>query len=269
MEIWPGTAYPLGATYDGSGVNFALFSEAAERVELCLIDDDGVEKRVEVTECDAFVWHCYLPGIEPGQRYGYRVHGLYDPAVGARCDASKLLLDPYAKAIEGQIENHPSLYSYDHEDPEQRNEEDSLGRTMVSVVINPFFDWGQDRKTRNGYHETVIYEAHVKGLTMTHPEVPEEIRGTYAAIGHPAIIEHLTKLGVTAIELLPIHGFVDERPLVRRGLVNYWGYNTVTYFAPEQRYAQDDGMDEFRGAIARLHDAGFEVILDVVYNHTG
>lgn len=271
MEIWPGTSYPLGATYDGSGVNFALFSEVAERVELCLIDDDGAETRIDLPEVDGFVWHGYLPAIQPGQRYGYRVHGPYEPENGHRCDPSKLLLDPYAKAVEGQVENDPALFSYDFDDPEVRNTDDSLGKTMLGVVINPYFDWGHDRPPRHEYHESVIYEAHVRGLTMTHPEIPEEIRGTYAALGHPAIVEHLTKLGVTAIELMPVHQFVQDTSLQAKGLTNYWGYNTIGFLAPHNAYARADRgeqVTEFKAMVKALHEANIEVILDVVYNHT-
>ncbi len=271
MEIWPGAPYPLGATYDGSGVNFAVFSEVAERVQLCLIDDDGEQTCVELTEVDAFVWHCYLPQVQPGQRYGYRVHGPYEPEHGHRCDPSKLLLDPYAKAIEGQVVTDPALFSYDFEDPSVRNEEDSAGKTMLSVVINPFFDWGHDRPPRHEYHESVIYEAHVKGLTMTHPDVPEEIRGTYSAIAHPAIIGHLTDLGVTAIELLPVHQFVNDTGLQDKGLSNYWGYNTIGFLAPHNGYASSgrgQQVTEFKTMVKALHEANIEVILDVVYNHT-
>jgi isoamylase len=202
MEIWPGHPYPLGATYDGAGTNFALFSEVADAVELCLIDDDGGEQRVPLTEVDGFVWHGYLPGVGPGQRYGYRVHGPFDPRAGDRCNPAKLLLDPYAKAIEGQIDGDPSLFSYRFDDPDAFNDADSLGHTMLSVVVNPYFDWATDRPPRREYHETVIYEAHVRGLTMTHPAVPADIRGTYAGIAHPATIEHLVSLGVTALELM-------------------------------------------------------------------
>ncbi|HYN30601.1 MAG TPA: glycogen debranching protein GlgX [Dermatophilaceae bacterium] len=271
MEIWPGSAYPLGATYDGSGVNFALFSEIAEDVELCLIDDDGVESRIALPEVDGFVWHGYLPNVQPGQRYGYRVHGPYDPAEGHRCDPNKLLLDPYAKAIEGQVEDDQALFSYDFNHPEERNTEDSLGKTMLSIVINPYFDWGHDRPPRHEYHDTVIYEAHVKGLTMTHPEVPEEIRGTYAAIGHPAIIAHLTELGVNAIELMPVHQFVNDTSLQAKGLFNYWGYNTIGFLAPHNGYAigqRGQQVSEFKAMVKALHEANIEVILDVVYNHT-
>ena len=272
MQIWTGQSYPLGATFDGSGTNFALFSEAAERVELCLIDEDGTERRVEVTEVDAYVWHVYLPAVQPGQRYGYRVHGPFDPASGLRCDPSKLLLDPYAKAIAGMASNHPSLYSYDFEDPSERNTEDSAAHTMHSVVVSPFFDWGNDHPPAHEYHDTVIYEAHVKGLTMLHPEIDENIRGTYVAMGHPAVIEHLQQLGVTAVELMPVHQFVQDGHLVEKGLRNYWGYNTIGFFAPhnEYSYAGELGqqVQEFKQMVKNLHEADIEVILDVVYNHT-
>jgi isoamylase len=271
MEIWPGSAYPLGATYDGTGVNFALFSEVADQVELCLIDEDGSEQRIVVPEVDGFVWHCYVLGIQPGQRYGYRVHGPYDPANGHRCDPSKLLLDPYAKAIEGQVSNDQSLFSYEFGDPSVRNTDDSLQHTMRSVVINPYFDWGHDRPPRHEYHDTVIYEAHVRGLTMQHPDLPEEIRGTYAAIGHPVIVDHLKSLGVNAIELMPVHQFVQDTSLQAKGLSNYWGYNTIGFLAPHNAYAQGElgqQVTEFKAMVKTLHEAGIEVILDVVYNHT-
>ncbi len=275
METWPGSAYPLGATYDGSGVNFAVFSEVAKRVEVCLIDEDDtgglVERRVDLPEVDGFVWHCYVPGVQPGQRYGFRVHGPYAPAKGHRCDPSKLLLDPYAKAIDGQIVDHASLFSYDFEDPQVRNTEDSLDATMHSVVVNPYFDWGHDRPPRHGYHETVVYEAHVKGLTMTHPDIPEAIRGTYAAVAHPVIIDHLTALGVTAIELMPVHQFVQDTGLQAKGLINYWGYNTIGFLAPHNAYAAGSlgqQVTEFKAMVKALHEADIEVILDVVYNHT-
>ncbi|GAA1630805.1 glycogen debranching protein GlgX [Georgenia ruanii] len=272
MQIWPGRPYPLGATYDGSGTNFALYSHVAERVELCLLDDEKNEERVELTEVDAHVWHAYLPGVQPGQRYGYRVHGPYDPAAGNRCDPSKLLLDPYAKAIDGWFDGHPSLFSYSFEDPEERNTEDSLGHTMVSVVINPYFDWGYDRPPDLDYHESVIYEAHVKGLTKLHPAVPEELRGTYAGLAHPAVVEHLTELGITAIELMPVHQFVNDSHLQAKGLSNYWGYNTIGFFAPHNGYAaygtRGEQVQEFKTMVKAMHEAGIEVILDVVYNHT-
>ena len=272
MDIWPGNAYPLGATYDGSGVNFALFSEIADRVELCLVSEDGTETRLELTEVDGYVWHGYVPNLQPGQRYGYRVHGPYDPSRGHRCNPNKLLLDPYAKAIDGQITGDEALFSYSFGDVNSYNDADSLGHTMLSVVVNPFFDWGHDRPPRHEYHDTVIYEAHVKGLTMTHPEIPEEIRGTYAAIAHPAIIKHLTELGVTALELLPVHQFVQDTHLQEKGLRNYWGYNTIGFLAPHNEYAAHgtagQQVTEFKSMVKALHEADIEVILDVVYNHT-
>ena len=270
--LWPGHPYPLGSTFDGSGVNFALFSEVATKVEVCLIADDGVETRIELTEVDGHVWHGYLTAIEPGQRYGFRVHGPYDPANGHRCNPAKLLLDPYAKAIDGQIDGDGSLYSYHLGNPKKFNQTDSLGHTMLSVVVNPFFDWGHDRPPRHEYHNTVIYEAHVKGLSMTHPDVPESIRGTYAGIGHQAIIDHLTTLGVTAIELMPVHQFVQDTTLADQGLTNYWGYNTIGFLAPHAAYAatgsRGQQVTEFKAMVKALHEANIEVILDVVYNHT-
>ncbi|WP_226345008.1 glycogen debranching protein GlgX [Agilicoccus flavus] len=275
MDIWPGSAYPLGATYDGTGVNFALFSEVAERIELCLIDGEDselTETRIELTEVDGYVWHAYVPNVQPGQRYGYRVHGPYDPDNGQRANPSKLLLDPYAKAVEGVNTGDESLFSYRFDDPDAFNDDDSLGHTMLSVVINPFFDWGHDRPPRYEYHDSVIYEAHVKGLTMTHPDVPEEIRGTYAAIAHPSIIKHLTDLGITAIELLPVHQFVQDSHLIDKGLRNYWGYNTIGFLAPHNEYAgtgtRGQQVTEFKAMVKALHEANIEVILDVVYNHT-
>ncbi len=272
MQIWPGHPYPLGATYDGSGTNFALFSSVAERVEVCLIDDDGVEERVEVQESDAHVWHVYLPSVTPGQRYGYRVHGPYDPAAGHRCDPSKLLLDPYAKAIDGQISDDPALFSYQFGAEHERNTDDSAPHTMTGVVINPYFDWGHDRPPKHEYHESIIYEAHVKGMSMRHPDVPEEIRGTYAGMAHPAIIDHLSSLGVTAVELMPVHQFVNDPNLQGKGLSNYWGYNTIGFFAPHNAYSstgqRGEQVQEFKSLVKALHAANIEVILDVVYNHT-
>ncbi|MGZ4479072.1 MAG: glycogen debranching protein GlgX [Nocardioidaceae bacterium] len=272
MQIWPGRPYPLGATYDGAGVNFALFSEVAERVELCLFGDRGKETRVDLIETDAFVHHAYLPGIQPGQRYGFRVHGPYDPANGHRCNPAKLLLDPYAKAVEGQIDGDESLFSYTFGDPDAVNDQDNARHTMLSVVINPYFDWGNDRHPEHEYHQTVIYEAHVKGLTETHPGIPEEIRGSYAGVAHPAMIDHLKALGVTAIELMPVHQFVQDSTLVDTGLANYWGYNTIGFFAPHNSYcstgARGQQVQEFKAMVKALHEADIEVILDVVYNHT-
>ncbi|MDH5132973.1 MULTISPECIES: glycogen debranching protein GlgX [unclassified Microbacterium] len=271
-EVWPGSAYPLGATFDGQGTNFALFSEGAERVELCLFDADGTETRVPLTEVDAFVWHGYLPTVQPGQRYGYRVHGPYDPAQGQRFNPNKLLLDPYAKAVAGEIDWGQSLFGYDFGDPDSRNDDDSATAMAKGVVVSPFFEWGGDRPLKTPYAETVIYEAHVKGLTQRHPEVPEELRGTYAGIAHPAVIEHLQRLGVTALELMPVHQFVNDSVLQDKGLSNYWGYNTLGFFAPHNAYAAggQDGqqVQEFRAMVRALHEAGIEVILDVVYNHT-
>ncbi|MFE1577720.1 glycogen debranching protein GlgX [Streptomyces fradiae] len=272
MQVWPGQAYPLGATYDGAGTNFAVFSEAADRIELCLLHEDGSETAVELRETDAFVRHAYLPGVMPGQRYGFRVHGPYAPERGLRCNSAKLLLDPYARAVAGTIDWDEAVYGYHFGRPDSRNDLDSAPHTMSSVVVNPYFDWGDDRPPRTDYHRTVIYEAHVKGLTMLHPALPKELRGTYAGLAHPAIIEHLTELGVTAIELMPVHQFVHDHRLVDAGMANYWGYNTIGYFAPHNAYASwgDRGQQvlEFKSAVRALHKAGIEVILDVVYNHT-
>ena len=272
MEVWPGNAYPLGASFDGIGTNLALFSEAAEAVELCLIGEDGAETRVPLTEVDGYVWHCYLPHVQPGQRYGYRVTGPYDPARGLRCNPNKLLLDPYAKAVAGQVDWNPALFSYCLGEPDSRNDEDSAPHMMLSVVVNPFFDWAGDRAPKIPYHRSVIYEAHLKGLTQLHPEIPEEQRGTYAGIAHPAVIAHLKKLGITAIELMPVHQFVNDGTLQDKGLSNYWGYNTIGFFAPQNTYSSvgDTGeqVQEFKAMVRELHLAGIEVILDVVYNHT-
>jgi isoamylase len=279
MHSWPGAAYPLGATWDGWGTNFALFSEVADAVELCLFAGDGseadaahTETRVQMTEADGFVWHAYLPGVGPGQRYGYRVHGPYDPGAGLRCDPSKLLLDPYAKAVHGQLTWGESLFSYQFADSRTRNLADSAASMPKNVVINPFFDWANDRPPRTPYHETLIYEAHVRGLTRLHPDVPETQRGTYAGLAHPAVTEHLQRLGVTAVELMPVHQFLPEQGLVLRGLTNYWGYNTIGFLAPHNRYSSagqlGEQVGEFKTMVKTLHDAGIEVILDVVYNHT-
>ncbi len=272
MQIWPGTPYPLGATYDGSGTNFALFSEPAQEVELCLFDERGTESRHQMREVDAFVWHGYLPTVGPGQRYGFRVKGPYEPSAGPRCNSHKLLLDPYSKAVEGEVKWTPAVFPYRFNDPSKRNNADSAKQMPKSVVISPFFDWDNDRPPRTPYNETLIYEAHVRGLTIAHPAIPEEIRGSYAAIGHPAIIAHLTKLGVTAIELMPTHQFIQDEHLVKRGLRNYWGYNTIGFFAPHNAYSSSgqrgQQVQEFKGMVKALHEAGIEVILDVVYNHT-
>ncbi|MDO5617350.1 glycogen debranching protein GlgX [Kocuria sp.] len=272
-EVWPGKPYPLGATYDGAGTNFALFSEAAERVELCLFDEDDNETRIELTAVDGYVWHCFLPEIQPGQRYGYRVHGPWDPATGHRCNPAKLLLDPYAKAVDGFVrEWGQPLFSYNFGDPDSFNDQDSAQLMMKGVVINPFFDWEGDRSPDRDYHKSVIYEAHVKGLTQLHPEVPENLRGTYAGVAHPAVISHLKKLGITAIELMPVHEFVQDSTLEEKGLRNYWGYNTISFFAPHHDYSSSTTLggqvQEFKAMVRALHRADIEVILDVVYNHT-
>ncbi|MEO3812215.1 glycogen debranching protein GlgX [Sphaerisporangium sp. B11E5] len=271
-EVWPGEPYPLGATWDGRGTSFALFSEVAERIELCLFDDAGNETRIDLPEVDGFVWHGYLPGVGPGQRYGYRVHGPDDPARGHRCDPGKLLLDPYAKAVEGEVQWDRSLFSYQFTDPARPNPADSAPFMPKNVVVNPFFDWGDDRPPRTPYHQTVIYEAHVRGLTMRHPDVPEHQRGTYAGLAHPAVVDHLLGLGVTAVELMPVHQFVPEHALVARGLTNYWGYNTIAFLAPHNTYSSSgqrgEQVPEFKAMVRALHEAGIEVILDVVYNHT-
>src|SRR6202045_4635832 len=270
--VWPGDSYPLGATYDGAGTNFGLFSEVAERVELCLFDEDGKETRVDLHEVDGFVWHGYLPGVSPGQRYGYRVHGPYHPAAGQRCNPAKLLLDPYAKAIEGAVNWGQAVFSYPFGHPDRRNNADSAPHVPRSVVVNPYFDWNLDRPPRTPYHETVIYEAHVRGLTKEHPVIPEEQRGTYLGLAHPAVISHLHELGVTAVELMPVHQFVTDSHLSERGLGNYWGYNTIGFFAPHNAYAASGArgqqVQEFKTMVRALHQAGIEVILDVVYNHT-
>ncbi|GAA3758338.1 glycogen operon protein [Spinactinospora alkalitolerans] len=272
VEVWPGDPYPLGATYDGSGTNFSLFSEAAQRVELCLFDDEGAETRIELTENDGFVHHGYLPGIGPGQHYGYRVHGPHTPEHGHRHNSAKLLVDPYAKALEGSLTWHESVFDYHFDDPARRNTRDSAPFVPKCVVVSPFFDWGNDRPPKVPYNESVIYEAHVRGLTMRHPGVPEELRGTYAGLAHPVMVDYLTGLGVTAVELMPVHQFIPEHALVARGLTNYWGYNTLAFLAPHDGYAAHPGrgnqVQEFKAMVKSLHEAGIEVILDVVYNHT-
>ncbi|HJG43533.1 glycogen debranching protein GlgX [Corynebacterium phoceense] len=275
FTVRPGQPYPLGSTFDGTGTNFAIFSEAATKVELCLVDPRGKETRVELKEVHAHVWHAYLPEVGPGQAYGYRVHGEYAPERGLRCDPSKLLVDPYARAFQGEFDGDASLYSYDiHAEPAGtgRNEDDSLGHTMLSVVINPFFDWQGDHRPNVPDEEAVIYETHVKGMTMTHPDIPEAMRGTYAGMGHPAMIDYLKDLGITTVELMPVHQFLQDDRLRNIGLRNYWGYNTFGFFAPQADYAMANKpgeiVAEFKSMVRSLHAAGLEVILDVVYNHT-
>jgi len=273
LRVWRGNPYPLGATWDGSGVNFAIFSENAEAVDLCIFDADGVEQRVRVTEQTDLVWHCYLPDMRPGQRYGYRVHGPYDPQRGHRFNPAKLLIDPYAKRIDGAVKWDDSLFGYeigaDVEDLEP-DERDSAAFAPKSVVINQAFVWGDDAPPRTPFDRTLIYEVHVKGFTQLHPDVPDELRGTYAGLVSAPAIDYLTNLGITAVELLPVHQHVNDRHLMERGLSNYWGYNTIGFFAPDVRYsATGEPVSEFKTMVKRLHDAGIEVILDVVYNHTG
>ncbi|HEX2443808.1 MAG TPA: glycogen debranching protein GlgX [Vicinamibacterales bacterium] len=273
LEVWPGQPFPLGATYDGAGTNFSLFSEVAERVDLCLFDDAGQETRLQLQEMTAFCWHGYLPNVGPGQRYGFRVHGPWAPERGHRCNAAKLLLDPYAKAIDGDIEWSPSVFPYNPGDPEgPPNTEDSAQSMPKSVVVNPYFDWRGDRAPRTGWHHTVVYETHVKGFTERHPDIPHDLRGTYAGLAHPAAIDHLKNLGVTSIELMPVHHFVHDAHLVERGLRNYWGYNSIGYLAPHAEYAasgqRGEQVHEFKQMVKDLHRAGIEIILDVVYNHT-
>ncbi|TMD12685.1 MAG: glycogen debranching protein GlgX [Chloroflexi bacterium] len=275
MRVWLGQPYPLGASFDGQGTNFSIFSEAAQRVELCLFDDGGEEVRVDLAEHTALCWHGYLPGVSPGQRYGFRVHGPYDPERGLRCNPAKLLLDPYARAIEGDIRWDEAVFPYrmgsEREDLEP-DDRDSAPFTPRSVVTHPHFDWGGDRPPRRPWHETVIYEAHVRGFSYAHPGIPAPLRGTYAGLAHPSAIEHLTRLGITAVELLPVHQFVHDDRLVRRGLRNYWGYNSIGYLAPHNGYScggqRGEQVIEFKQMVKALHAAGIEVILDVVYNHT-
>lgn len=267
--------YPLGAHYDGAGVNFSIYSQVADKVELCLFDDQDRETRIEMTEQNSYVWHNYLPGIQPGQRYGYRVYGPYDPNRGLRCNPNKLLLDPYAYAIEGNIDSDESLFSYWFKSPNDNtamNTLDSAGHTMKSVVVNPYFDWGADRHPNIPYHDSVIYEAHVRGMTNLNVDVPPDIRGTYAGLAYPTVIEYLKNLGVTTIELMPIHQYVNDTFLQEKGLSNYWGYNTIGFFAPHNAYSSSgqrgEQVNEFKSMVKAYHNAGMEVILDVVYNHT-
>lgn len=277
VVLWPGKVYPLGASWDGKGTNFALYSEHATGVELCLFDKDDEEVRLPFTEVSNFVWHGYVPGVGPGQRYGFRVHGPYAPEEGHRFNPNKLLIDPYAKAIDGEIGNGPELFSYSWDAPEEDlsfSELDDARLMPKSVVVDQSFDWGDDKLLKTPWHETVIYETHVKGFTRLHPDVPEELRGTYAGLAHPAAIEHLQQLGITAVELMPVHHFLSlPGHLVDKGLKNYWGYDSINYFAPHSAYSGSGTLgqqvNEFKEMVKALHFAGIEVILDVVYNHTG
>jgi glycogen operon protein len=272
VEVWPGSPFPLGATYDGLGANFAVYSDAADRVELCLFDDDGVETRHDLPERTAYVWHGYLPTIAPGQRYGYRVHGAWAPREGLRSNPAKLLLDPYAKAIEGQVRWNPSLFPYRFGSPDERDDADSASFVPRSVVVNPFFDWADDHPPRTPLNESIVYEVHVKGFTKLHPDVPEALRGTYAGLAHPAALRHLEELGITAVELLPVHQFVHGDHVASKGLRNYWGYDSIGFLAPHNDYSSSgelgEQIGEFKAMVRALHASGIEVILDVVYNHT-
>ncbi len=275
MDAWPGQPYPLGATWDGEGVNFALYSEHADAVEVCVFDDGG-ERRIALTENTTFIWHGYVPGLGPGTRYGFRVHGPYEPQRGLRFNPNKLLLDPYAKAIDGEIELGHSAFGYRWGDPDEDlsfDGSDSGAEVTKAVVIDGSFYWGDDEPLRRPLHDTVIYETHVKGFTIRHPGVPEPLRGTYAGLAHPAAIEHLLLLGVTAVELMPVHQFVHPLHLLEAGLRNYWGYDPIAYLAPHAAYSSSgtrgEQVTEFKQMVKALHEAGIEVIIDVVYNHTG
>jgi isoamylase len=273
-HVLPGDPFPLGATPDSNGTNFSLFSEVASRVELCLFDANGGETQIDLPERTAFCWHGYLPGITAGQRYGFRVHGTWEPAEGKRCNPAKLLLDPYARAITGTVDWKDGVFPYPvGGDDLVRQDDDSAPFVPKSIVVDGRFDWGGDRLLGRKLHETVIYEAHVKGLTRRHPDVPDALRGTYAGLAHPSVIAHFTQVGVTAVELMPVHQFVHEKHLLDRQLRNYWGYHSIGYFAPHNEYSSsgDEGgqVVEFKRMVKALHQAGLEVILDVVYNHTG
>ena len=273
FAVWPGEPYPLGATWDGGGVNFALFSEHAEKVELCLFDPKGRREiaRIVLPEHTDLVWHGYLPQARPGQLYGYRVHGPYQPEAGHRFNPNKLLLDPYAKAIDGQIKWSDAHFGYKighRREDLSFDRRDSAPGMPKCRVIDPAFTWGDDRPPKICWHETVIYELHVKGFTQLNPLLPPHLRGTYAGLASEAAIEHFQRLGVNAVELMPVHAFVDDRHLVEKGMRNYWGYNSLGFFAPEARYSASGEIGEFKTMVKTLHAAGIEVILDVVYNHT-
>ncbi|MGQ0617011.1 MAG: glycogen debranching protein GlgX [Acidimicrobiia bacterium] len=272
MRVWPGDSAPLGATYDGIGTNVAVFSEVADAVEVCVFDDDGGEERVELPENDGHRWHGYLPDMGPATRYGLRVHGPWDPANGLRCNPAKLLFDPYARAIEGAVDWDEAAFAHQWADPEEANTADSAPFVPRSVVVNPYFDWEGDQLLRTPWSDTVVYEAHVKGATQRHPAIEPELRGTYAGVAHPAFVEHLSALGVTAVELQPIHHFVHDAHLVEQGLRNYWGYNSIGFFAPQDEYShrgrRGEQVQDVKAMVKALHAAGIEVILDVVYNHT-
>lgn len=277
VPVWPGKSYPLGATWDGKGTNFALFSENATAVELCLFDDQDEQTRFELTEVSNFVWHGYLPGIGPGQRYGFRVHGAFAPEEGHRFNPNKLLIDPYAKALDGEIGYGEEIFGYPWDDPEKDlalSESDDAHLIPKAVVVDESFDWEEDELLQRQAHETIIYETHVRGFTKLNPDIPEPLRGTYAGLAHPAAIAYLQSLGITAVELLPVHHFLSQPGhLVDKGLKNYWGYDSINYMAPHANYSasgtQGQQVREFKEMVKALHKAGIEVILDVVYNHTG
>ena len=271
--VWPGQPFPLGASWDGEGVNFALFSEHAEKVELCLFDARGRREtaRIPMRWQTDQVWHCYLPEARPGQLYGYRVYGPYAPEHGHRFNPNKLLLDPYARDIAGSVRWNDALFGYTigHKAADLRSDpRNSAHGVPKSRVIDTTFTWGDDRPLRTPWHDTVIYELHVKGFTVQHAEVPPPYRGTYAGLATEPVIEHLKRLGVTAVELMPVHSFISDRHLVSNGLSNYWGYNSIGYFAPHAAYSASGEVSEFKTMVKRLHSNGIEVILDVVYNHT-
>lgn len=277
MDIWPGRPYPLGASFDGTGTNFSVVSEVAERVELCLFDETGRETRVELPEVSGYCFHGYVPHISPGQEYGYRVYGPWEPEGGYLCNPNKLLLDPYAKAVRGELSWNKAVFPYNPGDfDEDRHPEmdpkDSAPFVPKSTVISPYFDWSDDIPPKTSRHDTIIYETHVKGFTMLHPDIPSELRGTYAGLAHPVAIDYLTDLGVTTVELMPVHQFIHDGYLLERGLRNYWGYNTISFFAPHNGYSshEEGGMQvmEFKQMVKNFHRAGLEVVLDVVYNHT-
>ena len=273
LAVWPGQPYPLGATWDGEGVNFSLFSEHAHKVELCIFDPKGRRTNASIDmrwQTDQ-VWHCYLPEARPGTLYGYRVHGPYDPEAGHRFNSKKLLLDPYAKHVVGPLRWSDALFGYRIDSPQKdlsQDKRDSAHGMLKCKVIDPAFTWGDDKPLRTPWHDTIIYELHVKGFTYQHPEIPAHLRGTYAGLASAPAIEHLKRLGVTAVELMPVHAFIDDRHLLQKGLRNYWGYNSIGFFAPDMRYCANGNIKEFKTMVKRLHSEGIEVILDVVYNHT-
>ncbi|HEX4354847.1 MAG TPA: glycogen debranching protein GlgX, partial [Polyangiales bacterium] len=277
-QLWPGRPYPRGATFDGGGVNFAVFSRIATRIEVCLYDAEDPAKELErfdLVEATGHIRHGYIPGLQPGTLYGLRVHGPYEPEQGHRCNPNKLLVDPYAKAVWGEVDWQKPMFGYKLGDEKQDlsfDDRDNADGALKSVIISDAFDWGEDRRPEIPWRQTVVYEAHVRGFTQLHPEIPDELRGTYAGLAHPAAIKHLTELGVTSLELLPIHEFPDDGYLVDKKLRNYWGYSSLAFFAPAQRYIRGgtpgSQVTEFKSMVKALHAAGIEVILDVVYNHT-